>query len=193
MGLNRVSVIVQISFVVGVFLTFSPNCWAASANGGAEYLGGTVHAVQSSTRGTLELGDSQELVFQSRKSAFRLPYDRISGFHFSEYRKSLRKFAGVRIPTVSLLAHDQVLDLRFQELDGSLGTASFRIDERTRSEAEPLLSERIPQEKKSSKHSAGVKLSEEWWGDKNWKTTRNKARWPEPPTEGSVLIAEPRP
>jgi hypothetical protein len=31
--------------------------------------------------------------------------------------------------------------------------------------------------------------TESWWGDKYWRTNRNKAKWPEVPAENSPAVA----
>ena len=168
---------------------FCPPAWAASAKGEAVFLGGTIHTIQPGVRGTLEFHDSQEVVFRSGSPAVRLPYTRIQSFHLSDYRNASKKVAGLRVPSLKLMGHDQVLELSFRDQDGVPATMAFRIPERARTEAEALLSERIAAVKNPARNSIGAKLPGQWWGDKYWKTTRNKAAWPEASAEPSPSLA----
>ena len=166
-----------------------PAAWSASRSNDAEYLGGTVTSIQPKTAGTLDLDDSTDLQFKFATFTYRLPYGNIRRFHFSESSKPRPKLGLVPLPRPPFRNREQVLDLSFKDLSGGLGTVSFRLTGNNRSSAEWKLSQRIEEDKKTGEHAEKMKHPDSWWGDKYWKTNRNKAAWPDTQPESANAVA----
>jgi hypothetical protein len=150
---------------------------AASPTTQAQYVYGTVKSIPADSAGSLDLTEQTDLKFQFGKSSYRLPYGRIKSFQFSETKAPARSIAHVPLPNL-LRSRAKTLDVSFYDAGGSVGSLSFRLTGRNVSSAEWLLKERIRLEKESAQGRA--KLPESWWGDRYWKTTRNKSVWPDP-------------
>jgi hypothetical protein len=56
----------------------------AGAGSPAEYLGGTLPALQPHTPGRLSVADSHCLVFQARQATIRIPYERINLIEYGQ-------------------------------------------------------------------------------------------------------------
>jgi hypothetical protein len=153
------------------------NAGLTSGSPDAEYVGGTIKSLAPKIAGTLDLKDPSDLQFRYTVDKFRLHYADIRTFSFSAPAQR-HLVAHVPVPRVPFQKHDQILDISFREQDGTLGNASFRVSAGSRAFLESRLNERIEAEKKTDGSPATrTKLPESWWGDKYWKTNRNKAGW----------------
>ena len=163
--------------------------WASSTSKEAEYLGGSVKSIPVKTVGSLNLDDREELQFKTAEATVRVPYTRIKTVNFSRAKSSARKVGPVPLPKLPLLHHvirrDQLLDLSYRDEGGHICTMSFRLTGKALSSAEFTLSERMDSNGKPAQTAGRQKLPEAWWGDKYWKTTRNKGTWPETETVGT--------
>ncbi len=166
-----------------------PAGWSAARTNDAEYLGGTIKSIQPKTVGMLDLDDSSDLQFKSAASTYRLPYSHIRSFHLSEPSRPRPRLGMVPLPKSPFRNREQVLDLSFKDASGDLGTVSFRLTGNNRSSTEWILSQRIEKDKKAGEHAEQMKHPESWWGDKYWKTNRNKAAWVEPRPESANALA----
>lgn len=167
-------------------LLAAPSGRAASASKEAEYLGGSVKSIRVNTVGSLDLDDLEDLQFKSNGATMRVPYARIKTVNFDHAQSQTRKVAHVPLPKLPLFRRDQRMDLSFRDENGRIGTMSFRLTGKALSSAEFILSERMDSSPKSRQNAARTKLPEAWWGDKYWKTTRNKGAWPDPEPAGTA-------
>ncbi len=174
---------------LAVAVILCPAGWCATRTNDAEYLGGTVKSIQPKTAGALDLDDSSDLQFKFATSTYRLPYSQIRSFHFSEASKPRPRLGLVPLPKLPFKSREQVLDLSFKDGGGDLGTVSFRLTGNHRSSTEWILSQRIEKDKKAGEHAEQMKHPEAWWGDKYWKTSRNKAVWLESRPESASAVA----
>ena len=161
------------------FLLLAVSLSAATAPR-AEYLGGTVKSIPLNTSGALDLTDATDLQFQFGTLAYRLPYEHIRNIGFSEPSAPRRSIAHVPLPHRKTGVGHRTLDLSFRDSGGRLGTMSFRLSGAEVSSLEWLLSERMSAQQKPAESANRTKLPESWWGDRYWKTNRNKAIWPDP-------------
>lgn len=162
--------------------------WSAGTSFSAEYVTGTVKSMGDKIEGKLDLADPSDLQFRFTVDKMRLPYANIRSFHFS-VQAPHHKVAHVPVPKVPFHKPDQILDITFREEGGALGTASFRISAASRVAVEDLLKERVDGDKKTGPSAVRTKLPEAWWGDKNWKTNRNKAGWPDQQGDNAPVVA----
>lgn len=157
---------------------------AASGPTEAQYIYGTEKAIPPDTVGSLDVTDPAKLQFQyGRDLGFKLPYSKIKNYEFSKTKGAGRSIAHVPIPKVPFLNRQEVLNLSYFTEQGGVNTASFRLSGKDLSSLQWTLSQRVEAGKKSAESASRTKLPESWWGDRYWRTTRNKAAWPEPPAE----------
>ena len=159
--------------------------WAVSTSKDAEYLGGSVKSIPVKTVGSLDLDDREELQFKTAEATVKVPYSRIKTVNFSRAKSAARKVGPVPLPKLPLLHRDELLDLSYRDEGGHICTMSFRLTGKALASAESTLTERMDSTGKTAQTAGRQKLPEAWWGDKYWKTTRNKGTWPETETLGT--------
>jgi hypothetical protein len=171
------------SFVPALFtmalLTVAQAGFGATNPDQAQYVYGTVKTIPSNTVGSLDLTDPSDLQFQYGNAKYKLPYRQIKSFRLSAAKAAPRSIAHVPVPQLPFHSHEQILDVSFFEKENSVGTVSFRLTGKNLNAAEWMLSERIRLDKEAAQNAGRPKLPESWWGDKYWKTTRNKPVWPD--------------
>lgn len=103
--------------------------WAASPGGKAQYIGGTVSAIQQGTEGRIETADEAAFVFRNRGAAFRIPYSRI---HLLEYGQKVdrRIGAAILISPIFLLSKKRkhFLTVGYNDEQGREQALVFRVD-----------------------------------------------------------------
>jgi hypothetical protein len=181
----------RVAFTVVAALGLAPAGFSANNSHVAEYLGGTVKAVDEKTTGTLDLSDPTTLKFRYGGLVYQLPYANIRSFQFSTPKPEHKKIAHVPVPKLPFRGgHIQVVAISFKEEGGSLGTASFKLNDASRASLESELDAKVDNERKTAVANGGkTKQPDAWWGDKNWKTLRNKGTWPDPSTENTTAAA----
>src|SRR3984893_13181386 len=150
--------------------------YAASPNT-ALLVGGTVKGIPANSVGSLDVTNSTELRFRYGKSVFALPYQEITNTEVVE--PAGRHLLGVPVPTLG--KGSRLLNITFKEGDDTR-MLTFKAPARTVSNLVSTIDDRR-QGPKASSASASAKGSvtqtpEVWWGDKYWRTNRNKAKWP---------------
>jgi hypothetical protein len=149
----------------------------------AQYVYGTVKTIPSNTVGSLDLTDPSELQFQYGDLKYRLPYRQIKSFQLSGAKAPQHTIAHLPVKLPAFHSHEQMLDVSFFEKEGSVGTVSFRLTGKNLKTAEWILAERVRVEKEAAQNPGRAKLAEPWWGDKYWKTPRNRPGWPDATAE----------
>jgi hypothetical protein len=137
----------------------------------AEYLGGTVKSIPVNATGSLSLGDAKELRFNYGQSVYKLPYGQITGTEIIQGEG--RHVLHVRVPRF-FGKNKETLAINYKDAAGASGTLNFELSARQASAARDTIAERKAPQAASANQTA---QSNEWWGDKYWKTTRNRATW----------------
>ena len=177
------------SFVPVLFttalLTVAQAGFGATHPNEAQYVYGTVKTIPANTVGSLDLTDPGDLQFQYGNSAYRLAYRNIKSFRLSAAKPQSRALAHLPISKLQLpfRSHEQLLDVSFFDKDGAVGTVSFQLVGKNLASTEFVLGERIRVDKEAAQNAGRPKLPESWWGDKYWKTNRNRPIWPDPTVE----------
>ncbi len=135
-----------------------------------EYLGGTVKSIPANSTGSLNLGDPKELRFNYGASVYKLPYGQITNTQIIE-TEGRHLFGRIPLPTLRGRRKD-TLAISYKDPAGASGTLNFELYASQAEEARETIAE-----KKSAVQTAGPNQPDEWWGDKYWKTNRNKATW----------------
>lgn len=155
-----------------MFLLVPPTVVRGASDTGT-YLGGSVKSIPINVIGTLDVSERGELRFDyGTANSYKLPCSQITSTAISqdEAHRILHK-----IPVPSLLPNrkKQTLTVNFKDAAGVNGTMNFEL---TAERASALL-ETIAVAKATPSDAASSTQSPDWWGDKYWKTNRNRSDW----------------
>ena len=155
--------------VSAIALTILPSA-ILRASDTAEYVGGTVKSIPMNSTGFLNLDDAKVLKFQYGQAVYKLPYDQITG---TEITKSDTRHVLKMVPVPSLFGRKkETLTISYKDAAGASEKLSFELTARLAVSVQNTIAEQkaIPQTETANE-------SNEWWGDKYWKTNRNKVAW----------------
>jgi len=136
----------------------------------AEYIGGTVKAIPMNSIGFLNLEDTKVMKFNYGQAVYKLPYDEITGTEVTkgETHHVLKKF-----PVPSLFGRNkETLTISYKDPAGVTGKLSFEVTARLAASVQNSITEQ-----KALPLAEATNDPNEWWGDKYWKTNRNKNTW----------------
>jgi len=162
----------------------SPSMWAASAKAdNTEFVSGTIKSIPSKTKGALDISDPSELRFRYANSVYAIPYGKISNAQVVEpVGHHLWKLP---VPPMGKTA--RLLSISFRDGDAT-SMVTFRAPA-----GEALAVARTIDERRTDPKLAAVPSTpgkETWWGDRYWRTNRNKDKWPSPqPAENTGIPA----
>jgi hypothetical protein len=151
-----------------IFAAVPPAVLHAASNT-VQYVGGTVKSIPVNSAGWFNFDDAKEFRFNYNESVFRLPYDQITS---TEIEKADVKHVMRVIPAESLIFthRKRTLVVNYKDATGATGTLNFELAAYRAADAqETILAKKTPP-------PAGI-VEPAWWGDKIWKTARNKAAW----------------
>lgn len=141
-----------------------------SAADTAEYIGGSVKSIPMNSIGYINTYDAKVLEFTYGTSTYRLPYEQITG---TEITKGETHHVVKKIPIPALFGHNkETLTISYKDAAGASGTLSFELSSKLANAAQDAIAEQ-----KAAVQAAAANQSDEWWGDKFWKTTRNQGVW----------------
>ena len=140
-------------------------------SGTVQYVGGTVQTIPANATGTFSYDDSRELYFNYGGSAYKLPYEQITGMEIN--RAELRKFHKIPVPSVFPSHWKDVLTISYKDTTGATGTVKFEMPTLAAINAKQM----IEGKKAPAGETTATSQNNQWWGDSYWKTNRNKAAW----------------
>jgi hypothetical protein len=143
-----------------------------AASDSVQYVGGTVKSIPVNSPGTFNFEDAKEFRFTYNGSVYKLPYDRITSTSIE--RADVRRVMHV-FPAMSPIAshRKQTLIINYTDTTGVAGTLNFELAAYRAVDAQQT----IAAKRSPISPAAAVAASNEWWGDKVWKTKRNQATW----------------
>jgi hypothetical protein len=114
--------------IVALVLFRSPG-EAARPGSAVEYLGGTLISLSPRTMGWLVTTDPDSLVFSSRKSMLRVPYERINQLEYGQ-KVDRRVWEAVLLSPLFVLSkkRDHYVTVGFELEDGQQQALLFRVD-----------------------------------------------------------------
>ena len=117
---------VSLILVLALACVCSP---AARPGSAAEYLGGTLANLSLRTPGWLVTTDPISLVFYTKKSTIRVPYERINDVEYGQ-KAGRRILEGVFLSPLFVLAkkRDHYVTVGFELEDGQQQALLFRVD-----------------------------------------------------------------
>jgi hypothetical protein len=154
-----------------VLAAVSPSVVRASSDT-VQYVGGTVKSIPVNSTGTFNFDDAKEFRFIYNGAMYKLPYDQITSTEIekAELRRVWRVF-----PAMSPIAshRQQTLVINYTDSTGATGSVNFELPAYRAEDAQQT----IASKKSPISPAAAAAASNEWWGDKYWKTVRNKPAW----------------
>jgi hypothetical protein len=154
-----------------VFAAVSPSVVRASSDS-VQYVGGTVKSVPVNSTGTFNFDDAKVFRFMYNGAVFQLPYDQITSTQIE--KADVRRVWHV-FPAMSPIAshRTQTLVINYTDSTGATGSVNFELAAYRAEDAQQT----IAAKKSPISPAATAAASNEWWGDKYWKTPRNKPAW----------------
>lgn len=116
-----------------VFLWMVAAGLAAAADAGrgapAEYAGGTLESIETGAKGRLSTSDPVSLVFETRRSALRIPYERINLLEYGQ-RVDRRVLEAILVSPMLILSKKRAhfLAIGYQTEDGRQEAVLLRVD-----------------------------------------------------------------
>jgi hypothetical protein len=140
-----------------------------AASDTVQYVGGTVKSIPVNSAGSFNFDDAKELRFHYNGVVYRLPYDQITS---TDIEKADVKHVMRVIPAQSLMFthRKRTLVINYTDPSGATGTLNFELAAYRAADAQETIAA------KKTPPPAGI-VEAAWWGDKIWKTNRNKAAW----------------
>jgi len=149
----------------------------------AEYVGGTVKSIPVNSAGSLNFDNAKEIRFNYSGSVYSLPYDQITN---TEINKAESRRVLGKIPVPALIHRKQVLSISYKDAAGASGTLNFEL-----AANEAPVAQQTIETKKAGPQTAASQNSNDWWGDKYWKTNRNQGQWDAKSAQNAPASATP--
>jgi hypothetical protein len=144
--------------------------WGAIAK--VEYVGGTVQSIPANAVGSLNFDDARDLQFNYSGSVYKLPYEQITSTDVT--RTELRRVHRIPVPALLPNHWKNTLTISYKDSAGTTGTVKFVKPMVDASEARQRIADK---KAPPGETSATTQDNNLWWGDKYWKTNRNKPTW----------------
>jgi hypothetical protein len=144
----------------------------------ARFLGGSVKNIPAESLGTLTMKDPQELRFKYESSVYRVPYGQIVDTEIQDPTNH-----GHWLVHNPLRKRFETLVITYHDASGAENTVNFQINSRVAAAAESSISYRRNQVEAANADPAS------FWGDKVWKTPRNREYWDQPQQKTSAALA----
>lgn len=173
----------QVLISTVIFAAVPPAVVRAASNT-VQYVGGTVKSIPVNSTGSFSFEDAKEFRFVYNGSVYKLPYDQITSTDIE--KADIRRVWHV-FPAMSPIAshRKQTLVVNYTDASGATGSLNFELMAYRATEAQ----ETIAAKRSPITPAAAAAASNEWWGDKYWKTKRNQAQW----DAQAAQIAQPAP
>jgi hypothetical protein len=134
-----------------------------------EYVGGTVQSIPANSAGSFDFDDAKELQFSYSGTVLKVPYEQITGTEISE--AEWRRMFHVPVPPLVPSHRKEILSINYKDSEGAKQTLNFELPANDALQARQTIKDkRAPQQPVATNPN-------DYWGDKYWKTARNKAMW----------------
>jgi hypothetical protein len=154
------------------------------ASDSVEYVGGTVKSIPLNSVGILDLDDTKVLKYNYGSSIYKLPYAQITG---TEIAKGETRHVLKKVPIPSMFGwKKETLTISYKDAAGVTGKLSFELSGRQATSVQNTIAEQKALPEADAQAAADAS---EWWGDRYWKTLRNKSNW----DTGAAAANQPAP
>lgn len=105
--------------------------WAGERGAAAEYVGGTLAGLEAGEGGRLSVTDPVSLLFECRRSAVRVPYERINLIEYGQ-KVDRRLMEAILVSPLLILSKKRAhfLAVGFEAEDGRQQALLFRVDKK---------------------------------------------------------------
>ncbi len=148
-----------------------PQAVLLGASSTVEYVGGTVKVIPANSVGSFNFDDAKEMRFNYGSAMFKIPYEQITTTDISK-AEGHHLLGKIPVPSFSSGRRKQTLSISYKDAAGAAGTLNFVLSANQASVARQTITDR-----KTLPQNTSASQSMEWWGDKYWKTSRNKGVW----------------
>jgi hypothetical protein len=138
----------------------------------ATYVSGSVKSIPLNMIGSLDVSEKGELRFDYGAGTYKLPCNQITSTAITQ-GETRRIFHRIPMPSLLPGRKKETLTINYKDAAGANGTLNFEL---AASQASAVL-EIIAIKKATPETAASSQSSEDWWGDKYWKTNRNRPGW----------------
>ena len=168
----------QALFAIIVFALIPPAVVRGAYSDTATYVGGSVKSIPLNLIGELDVSERGELRFDYGTGTYKLPCTQITSTAITqdEARHLPHRIPVLRripVPSLAPGRKKETLTVNYKDAAGISGTLNFEL---TASQASALL-ETIAVKKAIPETAASSQGWDDWWGDKYWKTIRNRTEW----------------
>ena len=143
--------------------------WGATTK--VEYVGGTVQSIPANAVGSLNFDNPRDLQCNYGGSVYKLPYEQITNTDVA--RTELRRVHRIPVPALLPNRWKNTLTISYKDSAGTTGTVKFVMPMADALTARQMIADR----KAPPGETSAASQDNQWWGDKYWKTTRNKIAW----------------
>jgi hypothetical protein len=167
--------------VLSTAMLTMPSVKSSEVQKPAEFVSGTVTSIPTGTAGSLDTTSHTELQFRYRGSVFSVPYQKITNTATSAPgSKHLWK---VPVPKIGKSA--RLLTISYRNRDDATASVTFKASASNVSSLVSTIDERKAPGPDlatlKTREAAAAKIAEEeWWGNRYWRTLRNRSKWPQP-------------
>lgn len=174
---------VQQSLICSLVLAVIPPAVLGATSTAVEYVGGTVQSIPANSVGVFNFDDGKVMRFVYSGAAYQLSYDQIVGTDVAkaEGHHILHK---IPVHTFDPRKRKETLSIHFKNDAGASETLNFELAAEIADDARNMITI-----KKAGPQNVLSSQTNDWWGDKYWKTDRNKTAW----VAGSAANAQPAP
>lgn len=116
---------------LAIFGTVFSAAAAAGEGAAAEYVGGTLAVIEAGTEGRLSVADPVSLVFETRRSALRIPYERVNLLEYGQ-QVDRRLLEAILISPMLILSKKRAhfLAIGYQTEDGRQEAVLLKVDKK---------------------------------------------------------------
>ncbi len=116
---------------LAIFGTMLSAAAAAAEGAAAEYVGGTLAVIEAGTEGRLSVADPVSLVFETRRSALRIPYERVNLLEYGQ-QVDRRLLEAILISPMLILSKKRAhfLAIGYQTEDGRQEAVLLKVDKK---------------------------------------------------------------
>jgi len=156
-----------------------PSVQSSEVQKPAEFVSGTAVSIPAHTAGSLDAASPAELKFHYKGSVLSVPYQKITSVEASD--PGGRHLWRVPVPKIGKSV--RLLTVSYHNTDDSTAMVTFKASGSAVSSLVATINERKQPAPdlaslKSREAAAAKVAEEEWWGNRYWRTLRNKSKWP---------------
>lgn len=132
------------------------------------YVGGTVKSIPADAVGSFDFDDTRDFRFLFSDGFYAIPYEQITKTEVTSSDPTHHILRKIPAPSFH---KKETLTVSFKDANGTTGNLSFELSQNQANIATDTI------EAKKAFATAVAIPSNDWWGDRYWKTNRNKSDW----------------